>query len=510
MRKYTDEQLAVVDSTESKILCIAGAGTGKTHTLVGRLIRMADSGIDMKSVLVLTFTRNAASEMAMRFRSESASDMCPDFYTFHAFCYRLISSDPSIYKYLGYTDRPIVPDDEVVKDLTNQVISQLGLKMPKKYFQPDAVRSADQQFQYEIFTKLFKKRLRSENYISYDELLAKITALFVEDNPLIYQYKDRYKHILVDEFQDTDPKQWEFVKSFTNVNKFVCGDALQSIYSFRGADSSIIKQLSKDDTWATHKLTHNFRSTQEIVKYANKHADHAESEYRIDMVSNRCGVPVVELKNRKLHELISDISSDHSYALLARTNREVDKICDMLSRNDIPYVRSNKNSVEIKLIKSAQDDAYKLCYLSSLLTESEYQTYLVYSIRSNVDLSELFPENKSVHDANNKINKLADLIKDKPEGYIYEIFEVLNHPEVDVTEISDIDSVVEYFSTAHTSDEENIYVGTIHSSKGLEYDNVIVTGVNGNSFPLSGEENLNLFYVAVTRAKNTLTVLYEA
>ncbi len=223
-----EAQKQAVNSDAKKILCLAGAGTGKTSSMISRISRLVDEKkIDTSSILVLTFTNAAACEMKDRYNKLHKEQPTPTFCTFHAFCYSLIAGDSKIMRKLGYTRVPSIADDIAIKKIAATCKQQCGTKLSEDKLSGKKSLTVKEKFQYDIYWKQYNKLLKQNNLITFDIMCYEVCKLFSSNDPIVNPYKDRYKYIFVDEFQDTDPKQWEFVSSFVDAYLFVVGDAKQ-------------------------------------------------------------------------------------------------------------------------------------------------------------------------------------------------------------------------------------------------------------------------------------------
>ena len=536
--KLNEQQLAVVNATEKHILCIAGAGTGKTASLIERLKKLVQDGVDPKSILVLTFTNAAAFEMKTRY--EKFSKNSPEFRTFHAFCYSLLRNDPRICKSLGYSSVPDIAKDEDVLNIRRSAQLQLSIKIPDNVLNGKKVPTPMQERQIELIRKAERRLLKKSNLITFDSLCYDICKLFEDDNEIIKKYKNKYSHIMIDEFQDTDPKQWAFAKSFKNANLFVIGDAQQACYSFRGADNSIIKALSVDDDWKVYKLEYNYRSTMKICELANKASSHAEPSYRLNIKSSRSGGIVGKytlpyndsgsfrqygkVDQTCLSFCIEEVPKlSGTSAILCRTNKEVYEISQQLKANKIMH-KTNADTDDIEsLLKCCIDDTFFEGYISSKLSSTAYSEYIrecgiFQTDRLGIDHFCRFISNINVDSSiTDTIGKIVSgrLVLSSSDDFItkYKNLKTLFGFEklVDILKIDSNEMLIDSLTADSISEDSqttNIYVGTIHSSKGLEYDNVVLVGVGGPTFILTNEENRNLYYIGITRAKTNLYV-YE-
>ena len=541
MRSALNEsQLSAVNCNADKILCLAGAGTGKTTTMLERISHLVDTGVNPSSILVLTFTNAAAFEMRDRYQRKHVSGLIPDFRTFHAFCYYVLSSSPMIRSYLGYTETPTIADDIDKKRILREAGTMTNIKSSLESLAKKENKSIKEQYEYEMLKKTADKLMKKKNSITFDHLCESICELFAVNSDLVRFYKDKYKYIFVDEFQDTDPVQFKFVKSFENAKLFVVGDALQSIYAFRGADSSIIKRLSTDPEWTTIKLFQNYRSPKTICDFANKHSKHAEKSFRVTIESGKKekGEPVVQIPiyeymtygqvdSKALEYCIKDVMiRKGSTAVLCRTNREVKAVQKAFDENNIKY-RASKKTMDVQnILRSVGDNQHLIDWLSSYLNSDRYADYIrVCTLHSEADrpygiiefLTD-FGNSTAIAERWEVVKTIRRICKQKDVSVTNrckDILEILgcSYIKLEAEKCTDIKESLEYILEAYQGAEElpgtDIYVGTIHSVKGLEFDNVYVLGVDESSFSLEGEENLNLYYVAITRAKKHLVVFVK-
>ena len=498
------EQLDVVDSNAKRLLCLAGAGTGKTSTLIARLQRLVSEGVDPRSMLVLTFTNAAAFEMARRYDASEHHTAKPKFGTFHSFCYGLIASDKFLREMLGYTHVPDVATEAQAKEVRIAAAIQLGFKLPDA-LKDDTKRST----LYAAADRLLKKR----GLITFDKMCYDICNLFVHNNGAVKRYKEQYKYIFVDEAQDTDPQQHEFVMSFTDANIMMVGDALQNLYSFRGTTSKIIKELAEDSEWEVHRLSTNYRSTTQICQFANDMSVYANDAYRIKIEGLREGPDVWVIRNQPTHSQLNALPTiiQSDTAILCRTNAEVDEVSKFLRAKGIEFSTNRQPHLIINMCKAAMDEAYLLEWLASQLPAGMYENYIRAQSLTPYTLSQFCKQFYSCWQIRNtvqEVNKLnAALMREDAD----EIAAILKTTVPEYTSGTDKAEYLSKIIYAHSivADKQGCYVGTVHSVKGLEFNSVIVLGVGGKSFRLNSEDNLNVYYVAITRAKDTLTVFKE-
>ena len=514
-------QRKAVDSGADKICVIAGAGSGKTHILIERLTRLVQSGVNPESILVLTFTNAAAGEMTTRYSNKNKGTT-PKFGTFHAFCYSLIIKDINVRMSLQYSSVPNVATPDDIKNLRSKVRIICGTKISDAKLDDPSKLRANERFEYDIFWKQYDKSLRQSNLITFDIMCDEVCDLFKQNNPIILKYKEQYKYVMVDEFQDTGSSLWEFVQSFEESKLFVVGDYRQALYSFRGADSSIIKGLAKNPEWETIVLSQNYRSTQPIVDYANKIHHFKASDLNIDMKSDTPGEPIVfkpAFNSRNIDDVLaisSDKTDDNTVAILCRTNAEVAEMKAVLTSNNIPYITKNANKAIIEYLLCSIDSEYCVKYLSSELSQEEYMRYLKTTAVEDITEEQFYHMfGKNCVYASTKIIEIRSIIaKESMPSLLFNKLTKYLRLNLDANIGLDCKSVEDViYKIADALDvqcDKGIYVGTIHSSKGLEYDVVHVIGVNGKSFPtMKNEDQQNCYYVACTRAKSKLVIWDE-
>ncbi len=290
LSKLNPMQRRAAETLEGPVLILAGAGSGKTRTVTYRIANLLSQGVKPWSILALTFTNKAAKEMKTRVEAlagEDAQEMWIG--TFHSVCVRILRRD---IEKLGYQRSFTIYDDDdqmrVLKDAYKQ------LNVDEKLLPPKAVRGmisdaknklmrADEWFArsekdyrsqkvHDIFC-FYEDRLRGSNALDFDDLLLCTLQLFADHPPVLEYYQNRFRYVHVDEYQDTNMAQYEFVRALTCVSRNLCvvGDDDQSIYGWRGADIRNILDFEKDYHDAVViKLEQNYRSTANILDAANQ------------------------------------------------------------------------------------------------------------------------------------------------------------------------------------------------------------------------------------------------
>ena len=289
------EQLQAVLQTEGPVIVFAGAGTGKTRTLTSRVAYMIDNvGIDPKSILAITFTKKATNEMRERIHAligPNASKVTIS--TIHALCAKILRQTIHV---LGYQSNFEIIDDEDSFRIINEIYKELELS--RKYLSPRVAYNMISNYKNgmgELFGinlsiyRKYQEKIFKDNQVDFDDLLLLTEKLFNEYPDYLKFYQDKFKYILVDEFQDTNIIQYNIIKMLAgkDVNIFVVGDDDQSIYSFRGANVLNMKQFSVDFPNALKViLSENYRSTSEILRGTNSLISHNIHREKKNLVSN--------------------------------------------------------------------------------------------------------------------------------------------------------------------------------------------------------------------------------
>ena len=522
-----EQQLNAVNSDAKRLLVLAGAGTGKTTTMLARISRLVENGVKPTEILVLTFTNSAACDMKERYMRSHDTDTMPQFCTFHSFCYRLITSDFDVRRKLGYSTVPSVASSSDISKIKTTCIQQCGTKLSLGKLEGKIPLLAKEKFQYDVFWKRYNQLLRQSGLITFDIMCYEVGDLFVKHDPVVKRYEDQYKYIFVDEFQDTDHRQWDFVRSFDNASIFVVGDVKQELYAFREADPEIIKSLTTNAEWETIKLSENYRSTKQICDFSNRLHDFVfgDKPYNLKINGQHDGDPVTErhgfnLRSEKAQEFIIEINSaltsGKSVAILCRSNAEVKDTLDNLARLSVPCRTNSDQDSFLQIMKSAINPKFAVDWLSSELNQDEYGKYLKScAVDPTFETYEVFAKTyyEKFKTSIDYIDVVARILAsdDFAMNKMVRIFNAfkLRMPKVtdSINNNDDLTAfVINYLSNRNT--DSGVYVGTIHSVKGLEFDVVYVIGVNGDHFPIDNEDNINCFYVGATRAKETLYIYY--
>lgn len=374
--ELNDAQKAPVLHKDGPLMVIAGAGSGKTRVLTYRIAHLMAQGVDSFNILALTFTNKAAREMKKRIASIVGTSEAKNLWmgTFHSVFAKLLRFDGNK---LGYPSNFTIYDTQDSQRLISAIIKEMGLD--KDIYKYKQVQNRISSFKNSLITvkayfnnpelmeaDAMAKRPRIgdiyQNYVDrcfkagamdFDDLLLRTNELLTRFPDVLMKYQDRFRYILVDEYQDTNHSQYLIVKALADRFQNICvvGDDAQSIYSFRGANISNILNFQRDyDNVGMYRLEQNYRSTKNIVNAANSIiAKNKNQLEKVVWTANDDGNQI------KVHRSITDAEegryvansiwdnrmqnqlSNGEFAVLYRTNSQSRSIEDALRKRDIPY-----------------------------------------------------------------------------------------------------------------------------------------------------------------------------
>ena len=394
-------QREAVEKTEGPVLILAGAGSGKTRVLttrIGHLIE--DKGVQPANILAITFTNKAANEMRERVEEtleSDASDMWIS--TFHSCCVRILRKDINR---IGYNRSFVIYDSADQVTLVKDCLKELNLN--DKVFEPKMIISTisgakDKLYDPKQFKAmhmndnrmskiadvyaLYQDRLKRNSALDFDDLIFKTVELLKSDKEVLDYYRNRFKYIMVDEYQDTSKAQYELIKILAKEHQNICvvGDDDQSIYGWRGADIRNILEFEKDyDDVHVVKLEQNYRSTQIILDAANTVISNNIERKRKRLWSEKKDGELIKIQVAQdeieesdfVADMIAKISREQNrsykdFAVLYRANAQSRSVEDALNRSQIPYNiyggtkfyerKKKKDLIEYKrVIQNPKDD----------------------------------------------------------------------------------------------------------------------------------------------------------
>lgn len=606
-------QREAVEHTDGPVMIIAGAGSGKTRVLTYRIAHLIHAkGVDPFNILSLTFTNKAAAEMKLRIEKLIGLDARNTWMgTFHSTFAKILRVEADK---IGYPSNFTIYDTDDSKSLIRTIVKEM--KLDDKVYKPSTVLSrisgaknrliawetylndpfikADDEAAMkprmgEIY-KNYQKRLFRSGAMDFDDLLFNTNVLFRDHLDVLNKYQQRFKYVMVDEFQDTNVSQYLITKKLASVLQNICvvGDDAQSIYAFRGADIQNILNFEKDypDLFVV-KLEQNYRSTKNIVQAANSIIAKNKAQLKKDIWTKNTEGDLIELikassDNEEGRLVATTIFEEKNhkklnnsdFAVLYRTNSQSRSIEEALRKMNITYKivggLSFYQRKEIKdllaylrfVVNHEDEEAFKriINYPKRGIGDSTVEKMLVAAYEHDIPLWDVIQnaasflggraansvddfctmiksfgievERKDAFESASSIAKQSGLLKDLYEDKTIEglnryenVQELLNaikeyvdnpeNPEKSLGAfLQEIALLTDNDRNKDTTD--SVTLMTIHSSKGLEFKQVFVVGMEEDLFPSQMmmqsredlEEERRLFYVASTRAMDKLYLTY--
>ena len=373
LNDLNDAQLSAVLKTDGPSMVIAGAGSGKTRVLTYKIVHLVNNGVDPFQILALTFTNKAAREMKLRISSMIGEGDSKSIWmgTFHSVFAKILRFEAHK---IGFTSDFTIYDTQDSERLISSIIKEMNLD--KDVYRSKSIRNRISTLKNNFITvngyfsnnelvesdnlsrkpetgniyKEYNDRLVKSNSMDFDDLLMKTNELLNNYPEVLAKYQEKFKYILVDEYQDTNNSQYLIVKSLSDRYQNICvvGDDAQSIYSFRGANINNIINFRNDyDDVEIFRLEQNYRSTKNIVNAANSVIDHnknkidkevwTENDFgdKVEISSNQSDIAEARSICQKIQTINDSNLSD--IAILYRTNAQSRPIEDSLRLNKIPY-----------------------------------------------------------------------------------------------------------------------------------------------------------------------------
>ncbi len=593
--ELSDEQTEAVYNDSNKLLLLAVPGAGKTTVLTIRLARLiTEKNINPDEMLVITFNRAAAIDMKNRWKLlfNEINIKSPNFSTIHSFCYSLLK----VYANMRGTKIFEIIDNNA-KYNKNMLMRSIYQKYSKEFLTDDDINNIYTAIGYCInmqispteldsihkltdakFSDIYNdyKNLKRENSVmDFDDML-NYTYIALQKYPPILQYvRQKYKHIFVDEVQDTSKLQQNIIKLITVDNLFMVGDEDQSIYGFRGAfPKGLLEFFSTYPDGKIMKIEQNYRSSLDIVTASNSLIKHNTNRYDKTVKTDRgyenkiTLVTEEKLENEyvKIAELCkNNIEKGEITAVLYRTVISAIGLANEFKKQNIPFtisktmtsyandfiVRDIVNILKLVLNPENFEVFNKIYFKLDLwlsrsdvqLIKQEYYGDIFYWIsqsdkftRQSISAYDIHKTLKSMRKQRpdiqiltimNTLNYFDNLEKKAPSGYmtsnylhkINTIYNIAKYCEDTSELLEKLTNADKFFENSDNNENITIRLSTVHSAKGQEYDDVIIAdayegvfpdidSVEYNSFNISEniEEELRLFYTAVTRAKNKLWI----
>ena len=607
-RELNEAQFKAVTTTEGPLLIVAGAGTGKTRTLVYRVARLVEIGVKPESILLLTFTRRAAASMLTR-AAALADARCQRVSggTFHSLGHSVLRrfADQA-----GVAKNFTVLDQSDTEDLIDLLRRQIKLTKDRHFPRKRTIAAIfsvmvnkvqslkqvlnqeypqfiDERRNLETLFKSFEDFKRTRHMLTYDDLLVRLREALETSAEMREQLSDQYRYIMVDEYQDTNKLQAQIVKLLTtqHENVAVVGDEFQSIYSFRGASHRNMLEFPKlFPKSQIIKLEENFRSTQPILNVANALMAEVKESYKKQLYSRIEGSepPVVvsardeNEQSRFVAQRIADLRDEGvslaEIAVLFRSSSHSFDLEIELGKHGLPFRKFGgmrfAESAHIKdalsFLRVVAKPSDTLSWFRALKLIDHIGDATVYQILEHLGVEQKeFRSSRSKGALFKKVHRFparpaykAQLTRltrvlctvcesSTPTEQLSAVLRfyrpLLKNKYDDVQrrgrDLEHLQSIAKRYKTSakllddvaldpteviqgNTARRGSGFVtlSTVHSAKGLEWDNVFLIWMTDGWFPANRfqdefddfEEERRLLYVATTRAKRDLTFIYPA
>jgi DNA helicase-2/ATP-dependent DNA helicase PcrA len=376
LKGLNERQREAVLTTDGPLMIVAGAGSGKTKVLTTRIAHLMANGVDAFNILALTFTNKAAAEMKERVEHILGNREARNLYigTFHSVFARILRAEAHR---IGYPNAFTIYDTDDAKSVIKAVTNELNLDVqhykpnavynrisaaknalvgPKEYITDYSIQQEDMRANRPMIGQIYdaySKRCFKNGAMDFDDLLFKMYELLKTFPEVLHKYQHKFKYVLIDEYQDTNPAQYEIIKLLGAVHENVCvvGDDAQSIYSFRGATIQNILQFQKDyDEVKVIKLEQNYRSTQNILTIANEVIKNNKGQIPKTLFTENATGEKIKLvrtmtdndegkfvADQIQEQKLRNHFNNKEFAILYRTNAQSRSYEESLRRMNIPY-----------------------------------------------------------------------------------------------------------------------------------------------------------------------------
>lgn len=553
-----EEQKKAVTHKDGPVLVMAGAGSGKTKVLTTRIVHLIKEGIPNHNILAITFTNKAANEMRSRVYN-MIGDVSAFIGTFHSFGLRIIREN---YEELNLTSNFTIIDSDDCLTVIKKILKEKNLD-PKQY-SPYYIRNrisfiknqmlSDIELERlfntpidKVVVEIYKSycaKLIANSSVDFDDLLLLPVNLFMKNKMILDYYQEKYKYILIDEYQDTNPVQYKLsvLLSGKYKNIFVVGDINQSIYAFRQADYRNIINFENDfKDCKVIKLEHNYRSTNTILSAANEVIKNNKERVDLDLYSEKGeGVKIkyfrsydekheIGLVIDEINDLINKGNKYSDIAVLYRTNAQARVIEEVFLSKGVPckvvgsYFFIDRKEIKdliayLRLIYNPDDEISlrrvinvpkrgigeaALRTLEDVAKEKKTNMFEALSSRKELEFKEIIlklkeiSENSSLTDLIDSVLELSGMkrelessksLDDEIRLENLQEFKSITASYEERTGSVNLGDFLEEITlisdvSNHKSDGEEVTLMTLHSAKGLEFKIVFLVGMEEGLFP---------------------------
>lgn len=566
LKDLNEDQRKAVLNTDGPMIILAGAGSGKTRVLTYKVVYLInEKAIDPHNILMATFTNKAANEMKERIAKLTNGYDKPTIGTFHSLCARILRIDG---KNIGFSESFTIYDSQDSLDAIKEAMQKANVSI--KDFKPHSIQTTISQAKNQLINELeylnlargyfqenvakiyplYQRILKENNALDFDDLILKTIQLFEKNPQILNKYQDKFKYILVDEYQDTNKAQYILTKMLSRKWQNICvvGDFSQSIYSFRGANFQNLITFKNDfKNTKTFSLSQNYRSTQTILDTA------------FAVISKNTTHPVLKLwtKNDKGEKIVLfEASNEHNeaeyiisqiihlgidpkdVAVLYRTNAQSRVVEEVFLHHGVPYVLvGGTRFYERREVKDV------LAYLRVIDNEKDNVSFKRIEKLGKARLKKFIDFAETINKESSNTIKLLDKvleatdylslydIKDEEDLQRLENIKELRSVAIEFPALSGFLENVSLVEQEQLPDlpvrqaghptkkgkANAVTLMTLHAAKGLEFPYVFMIGMEEGLFPHSRslmekselEEERRLCYVGITRAKERLFMTYS-
>lgn len=585
-QKASRMQFQAIMHGEGPARVLAAPGSGKTFVIIQRIYHLIKyHHILPEHILCVTFTKAAAFSMEQRFYHEfpdisNETDKKVSFSTLHSLCYQIMSRSGLFINYALVSERTkkeiikqLLVTEGIIKEADNEmaedVLSAIGQKKNKSVCHIPYFLEEEQFLRiYDAYAYMLEER----KLFDFDDMTEKCFCLLSENRREADKWQERYRYILVDEFQDVNGIQYELLKllAFPENNLFIVGDDDQAIYGFRGAMPGIMQLFGKDYiTGASLFLTENYRSGSKIVSLASDMIAENKNRFPKKPTAIRGGGKIEisyaekrALEEKRIIQILKEMSIEErkDTAIILRTNKEVFFYQTLLKKHGISLKEDKKSENEIfhhfimddicAFLKFIYEGNKRTDFLQFMNKPERYITRqaLLQEVVREEALKEYYCENacmrsaleelfKQIRNASQMVPALAIRYFRQVLGYDnYLMSKAISNEEWEKWK-EDIKRIHDIFRKMHLGEKVGLFLNkmekqepqiqkekraqsgvsviTMHAAKGLEFKNVILPDLNEGVIPDRScrkaeeiEEERRLLYVAITRAKDNLYLLY--
>lgn len=554
-------QNKAVNADDPHVLVLAGPGTGKTKTTVERVVRLINEGVSGYNILLITFTNKAAREIRERIsqKIDAKEVFKMTIGTFHGVALKMIKDHARL---LGYAGNVSIYDGLDQEDILGLIIEENSLKISiKKALQAlnlyysgnpefmkkwnvrkeDRLNTSSKDDDLFLLMNQYKIFIKENNAMDFGMILVEVNRLLTDFPKVAEYYRNLFRHVMIDEYQDTDYLQYSFHHLIKPENLFCVGDPNQSVYSFRGAAVDII--LNFENKYPGAKvifLDQNYRSTKQIVDASNNLISYNLKRFKGVQTTDRQGLPVQFCGDQDIPQLVRSIG-DGKIAILSRGHAHLEGISEELTKAGIPHKRvgsenkllKDKNVrrlIQFLRVLNNPSDNFSCRMIVNWplqrVSKSEFaqikydmienETYLIDELKlfdpDFFGCFDLFNMNYAVMVL---LTRLGHLLKVSEDQYFIDLCKYVDDWENEKVHESSVENFLNHLSNRdmegeQTAEQENeVTLMTIHASKGLEWPIVIVAGCEEGNIPPTRknqdiEEERRLFYVAMTRPQDLL------